>query len=142
MSEWAIEDAADQEPRIVATLAAIQAELPAGVLAYEVDQVPGTTGGPGDGPLPTHYVTVEFSRRWHPGRRGGADMVPGWALTTHYRAPNVSDIRVLRKATGTGLENRACDLPGGDTLGPFSFEIDGGINYVAEGWSGFDTWRA
>lgn len=131
----------DQEPRVVATLAAIQAELPAGTSVYEVDQVPGTAGGP-SGTIPSHYVTVEFSRRWHPERRGDADVIPGWALTTHYRAPNVADVRVLRKATTAALENRAYSLPDGDTIGPFSFDIDGGLNYVAEGWSGFDTWRA
>ena len=145
MSEWAIEDATDQGPRVIAVLAAIQAELPVGVTVYEADQVPGTAGGPADEPLPARYVTIELSRRWHSGRRGDADMVPGWALTTHYRAPMRSgegSASALRKAVTAALENRAYDLPDGDTIGPFSFEIDGGMKYVAEGHSGFDTWTA
>jgi hypothetical protein len=134
----------DQDPRAVAILAAIQAELPAGVTAYEADGVPGSAGGPG-GTLPSRYVTIELSRRWHPEKRGDADMIPGFALTTHYRAPNIAGIggcRDLRKAVTAALENRAYSLLSGDTIGPFSFEFDGGMNYVAEGWSGFDTWRA
>lgn len=145
MSEWAIEEVTDQDPRLDAILAAIQAELPAGTSAYEADQVPGTAGGPGDEPLPARYVTAELSRRWHSGGRGDADMIPGWALTTHYRSPMKSgegSASALRKAVIAALENRAYDLPDGDTIGPFSFGIDGGMNYVAEGWSGFDTWRA
>lgn len=133
----------DQEPRAVAIIAAINAELPAGVLAYEVDKVPGTTGGP-SGTTPVRYVTVELSRRWHPERRGDADMIPGFSLVTHYRAPGINGVggaRDLRDAVTAALENRAYPLPDGDTVGPFSFEFDGGLNYVASGWSGFDSWR-
>lgn len=135
----------DQDPRAVAILAAIQAELPAGVTAYEADEVPGTAGGPTGSALPSRYVTIELSRRWHPEKRGDADMIPGFALTTHYRAPSIAGVggcRDLRKAVTAALEGRAYSLLDGDTIGPFSFEFDGGINYVAEGWSGFDTWRA
>lgn len=134
--------ATDQETRAVVLKAAMNAELPASAAAYEVDEVPGTTGGPGNGTTPTRYVTYELSRRWHPERRGDADVIPGWALTTHYRAPSVSDVRELRRCIVASLENRAFDLPDGDTFGPFSFEFDGGIEFIAGAWSGFDTWTA
>jgi hypothetical protein len=145
VTEWAIEEAADRAPRAEAILAAIQAKLPAGTTAYEADMVPGATGGPSAESLPARYVTIELSRSWHSDRRGDADMIPAWALTTHYRAPVKSgegSVSALRKAVTAALENQPYDLPNGDTLGPFSFEIDGGIRFVADGWSGFDTWTA
>ncbi len=134
----------DQDPQATAIKAAIQAELPAGVLVYEADEVPGTAGGPGTGPVPARYVTIELSRRYTSVRRLSEDVMltPG-AVTTHYRAPNISgagNVRDLRDAVKAALENQMYDLPGGEYIGPFGFDIDGGIKYVAEGWSGFDTW--
>lgn len=146
MTEWAIEEAADQAPRVDAILAAIQEKLPVGTTVYEADLVPGAAGGGASAEsLPYRYVTIELSRSWHSDRRGDADMIPAWALTTHYRAPTKSgegSVSDLRKAVTAALENRAFDLPDGDTVGPFSFEIDGGIRFVADGWSGFGTWTA
>lgn len=130
---------ADQEPRAVALIAAINAELPASARAYDADQVPGTEGGP-SGTIPIRYVTVELSRRWHGNDRGDADMVPLFSLTTHYRAPSVTDARTLRTAVTRAVQGRAYDLPDGDTVGPCSFEFDGGIQFIAGGWSGFDSW--
>ncbi|MGH3996679.1 MAG: hypothetical protein ACRDTJ_04370 [Pseudonocardiaceae bacterium] len=131
----------DQEVLATAIKAAIQAELPAGVTVYDVDEVPGATGSSDSGPTPARYVTIELSRRWHPERRGDADMIHGGALTTHYRAPNVTLARALRKAVTAGLENRAYDLPDGDTVGPFSHQFDNGFLQAAEGWSAFDLWN-
>ena len=129
-----------QEALATAIKAAIQAELPAGVTVYDVDEVPNTNGGP-SGTLPARYVTIEVSRRWHPERRGDADMIHGGALTTHYRAANVTLCRALREAVTAALEDRAYDLPGGDTVGPFSHQFDNGFIYAAEGWSTFDLWK-
>ena len=130
----------NQEPQAVAIKAAIQAGLPAGVTVYDVDEVPGATGG-ASGTTPARYVTIELSRRWHPERRGDADMIHGGALTTHYRAANVTLCRNLREAVTAALEDRAYDLTGGDTVGPFSHQFDNGFIYAAEGWSTFDLWK-
>lgn len=130
----------DQEAQATAIKAAIQAELPTGVTVYDVDEVPGSTGGP-PGTLPARYVTIEPSRRWHPERRGDADMIRGGALTTHYRAANVTLCRNLREAVTAALEGRAYGIPGGDTVGPFSHQFDNGFIYAAEGWSTFDLWK-
>jgi hypothetical protein len=132
----------EQEPRAKVIKAAIQAALPASVKVYEIDEVPGTTGGPEASSTPTRYVTFELSRRWHPERRGDADTVPAISLTTHYRAANVTDGRVLRRCVTEALEGRAYDLPDGDTIGPFAFEFDDGFGYVDGGWSAFDGWIA
>lgn len=133
----------DQKTLATAIKAAIQAGLPTGVNVYDVDGVPGTTGGPtsSTGNPPSRYVTIELSRRWHPERRGGADMIHGGALTTHYRGANVNQARDLREAVTTALENRAYNLAGGDTVGPFSHQFDNGFIYAAEGWSAFDLWN-
>lgn len=128
----------DQEPLAVAIKAAITAELPEGVSAYDADEVPGTTGGP-SGSTPARFVQIDVERRWVPERRfGGAVPIHGGALTTHYRAPNKTAARALRAATFAALEDRAYALPGGDTVGPFTFESDGGIGMVDGAWSGFD----
>lgn len=130
-----------QEPRAVAIKAALVAGVPTGWVVYEVDEVPGSTGGPTGTPA-ARYVSFELGRRWHPERRGDADTVPGWSLTTHYRAPNVTDVRRGRDATTAALENRAYSLPDGDTVGPFSFQFDEQPEYVDGGWSAFDIWNA
>lgn len=133
----------DQESQATALKAAIQAGLPAGVTVYDVDKVPGTTGGP-SGTTPARYVTIEISRGYSSVRRLSEDVMlaPG-AVTTHYRAPNVGgtgNARDLREAVRTALENQMFDLAGGEHIGPVAFDVDGGINFVANGWSGFDTW--
>jgi hypothetical protein len=130
----------DPEACAAAIKAAIAAQMPAGVPVYEVDEVPGSAGGP-SGTAPAKYVTFELGRRWHPEKRGDADMIPGGSLTTHYRAANVSDVRNLLERVQTALENRAYNLPGGDTVGPFSFQFDEEPDYVAEGWSAFVIWN-
>jgi hypothetical protein len=136
-----MQEAREQEPRAQVIKDAIQAALPAGVKVFEVDEVPGTEGGP-SGTTPTRYVTFDLSRRWHPERRGDADMIPGWALVTHYRAPNVTDGRKLRDCVTEALEGRAYDLPNGDTIGPFDPDFDDGFSHVDGGWSAFDGWTA
>ncbi len=132
----------DQEVLATAIKAAIAAELPTAVAVYDVDEVPGTAGGPtsSTGNPPSKYVTIQMSRRWHPERRGDADMIHGGALTTHYYAQNVTVCRDLRAAVTAALENRAYDLPGGDTVGPFSHQFDGEPAYAA-GWSAYDLWK-
>jgi hypothetical protein len=132
---------ADQEPRALAVKAAIAAAMPAGVNVYDIDEVPNTPGGP-TGTMPTRYVALDLSRRWHPERRGDADVIPAWALVTHYRAPNVTSGRELRRRVTEALEDRAYDLPDGDTVGPFVFDFDDGFSYVDGGWSAFDGWTA
>jgi hypothetical protein len=129
-----------QKAQATAIKAAIQAGLPVGTFVYDADGVPGTAGGP-TGSLPPRYVTIELDRRYTPVSRLSGDVMltPG-AVTTHYRAPNVSDARTLRDAVKAALENQMFDLAAGEHIGPFGFDVDGGINYVAEGWSGFDTW--
>ena len=131
-----------QEVLATAIKAAIQAQLPTGVTVYDVDEVPGTTGGPtsSTGNPPLRYVTIQLSRRWHPERRGDADMIHGGALTTHYYAPNVTVCRDLRAAVTAALEDRAYALPSGDTVGPFSHQFDGEPDF-AESWSAFDLWK-
>lgn len=131
----------DQQPRAVALKAAFAAVLPTTIKAFEVDEVPGSDGGP-TGTPPAKYVVFELTRRWVPKGAGDRVTVPGWAVVTHYRATNVPDIRNLRRFVTQALEDRALDLPDGDTFGPFSHEFDGDLVYVAEGWSAFDTWRA
>lgn len=129
------------EPRAVAIKAAIAAELPSGVSVYDVDEVPGTNGGPSASSPPVRYVSFELTRRYVAKRSaGGWVTVPGFALTTHYRAANVTDCRNLCDRTTEALENRAYDLPDGDTVGPFSFEFDDQPDYVEGGWSAFTTW--
>lgn len=130
----------DPRPRADAIKAAIAAQVPIGVSVYEVDEVPDSLGGP-SGTTPARYVTFELGRRWHPGRRGGADTVPGGALTTHCRAANVNDVRDLVLAVTTALENRIYDLPDGDTIGPFSFQFDEEPAYAAEGWAAYVIWN-
>jgi len=131
----------DQEEQAAAIKAPIQAALPAGVSVYEADGVPGTTGGPSATTPPSRYVTIELDRRYTSVRRLSGDVMltPG-AVTTHYRAPNVTLARALRKAVRTALENQMFDLPGGEHIGPVGFDIDGGLKFVDGGWSGFDTW--
>jgi hypothetical protein len=131
----------DQEPLAVAIKAAIQAELPAGVNVYDVDEVPGATGSSNSDPTPARYVTIELGRRYNANEPSNADTVELGALTTHYRAANVTLCRNLRKAVTAALENRAYDLPGGDTVGPFSHQFDNGFIYAADGWSAFDLWN-
>lgn len=130
----------DNKARATAIRAAITATLPAGVSVYDADKVPGSTEMPA-GTLPARYVTIELSRRFNPVRRLSEDvMITPGAVTTHYRGVSVNQADDLREAVKAALENQMYDLPGGDKIGPFSFEIDGGMKYVAEGWSGFDTW--
>lgn len=131
----------DQQPWADAIKAAIAAEMEPSDGVYELDEVPGSKGSPDTSEPPARYVAVDVSRRWHPERRGNADMIPGGALTTHYRGPMVRDVRELRRRTGVGLENRAYGLPDGDTVGPFSFEFEGDLEYVDGAWTAFDTWR-
>lgn len=131
-----------QEPRALVIKAAIVAEVASKVVVGDMDEIPGTDGGPAASAPPAWYVGIDLSRRWHPERLGDADVVPGWALTTHYRAPNITDLRTLRDGVTAALEDRALDLPDGDTLGPFSFQFDGGPRYIDGGWSDFDTWNA
>lgn len=131
----------DQEPRAAAIKAAIQAAMPAGVTVYDADEVPGATGGP-SGTLPPRYVTVEISDLASEVRRLSEEtMLSPGALSTHYRAPSVSDARELRRRAESALKGRIYDLPTGGHVGPFLFEFDGGLEYVAEGWSGFDSWN-
>ena len=132
----------DQEPRAIVIKAAIIAEAPASAVVGDLDEIPGTKGGPSATAPPARYIAFELTRRWHPERRGDADLITGWAVATHYHAPNLSDVRLLRKCVTAALEGRAYDVPGGDTIGPFSFEDDGGFDFVDGAWSGFDTWRA
>lgn len=130
----------DREAAVVAIKAAIAAELPASVPVYELDEVPGTTGGP-TGTTPAKYVTIDLSRRWVAKRRlGGEVTIPGGALATHYRGPNISVVGTLREGAKAALEARSHDLPDGDTV-EFEFEDDGGLVFVDGGWTSFDTWR-
>lgn len=130
----------DQQPWADAIKAGIAAEMEAGDGVYDLDEVPGSVGGPATTP-PPRYVAVEITRRWHRERRGDADMIPGGALTTHYRGPMVRDVRELRRRTAVALEIRAYPLPGGGTVGPFAFEFEGDLEYVDGAWTAFDTWR-
>lgn len=133
----------DQESQATALKAAIQAGLPAGVTVYDVDKVPGTTGGP-SGTTPARYVTIEISRRFNATRRLSGDVMltPG-AVTTHYRAPSIGgegNARDLREAVRTALENQMFDLVGGEHIGPVSFDFDVDFDLVDNGWSGADGW--
>lgn len=133
----------NQEPRAAAIKAAIATEMPAGVPVYDVDEVPGAIGSNDpDGTPPARYVSIEVSRSFTATRRLSEDvmLVPG-AVTTHYRGPEVSDVRELRRRTVAALENRIYDVASGEHIGPFVFEIDGGLLTSAEGWSGWDTWQ-
>lgn len=135
----------DQETLAVAIKAAIAAAIaaePLNVPVYDIDEVPGTPGGPGgtSGTLPPRYVANDVSRRWEEKQTaGGVVSVPGGALATHYRGPNVTDVRKLRRVVTARLEARSIDLPDGDTV-TFEFEFEGDLTFVDAGWSGFDTW--
>lgn len=134
----------EQKARTDAIKAAIATTMEPGVPVYGVDEVPGAIGSsdPGGTP-PARYVIVEVSRSYDDPntRRLGGDvmLVPG-AVTTHYRGPAVGDVQALRDDVTTALENRIHDVADGEHIGPFVFEIDGGLLTSAEGWSGFDAW--
>lgn len=134
----------DQEPRAAAIKAAIVTQMLPGIPVYDVDEVPGAIGSNDpDGTPPARYVSIEVSRVFASAAtsRISTDvmLVPG-AVTTHYRGPEVTDVRELRRRTVAALESRIYDVAGGEHIGPFVFEIDGGLLTAAEGWSGWDSW--
>lgn len=133
----------DHEPIAVAIKAAIQAELPAGVTAYDVDDVPGAIGGSKpSGAAPQCHVTIEFARvDAFPSRRFSDDVtIPDLELTTRAHADSVANVRELARRVAIALEGRAYALPSGDTVGPFRFVLGEPIEDDDTGWVGASHW--
>lgn len=127
----------DQEPIAAAILAELNAALPTGVDAYDIDGVPGTADN-GWADRPATLVTIRLYRRYTDTRRFGGDYtLPGFFLDTAYRGQYVQHCRELRRVVSATLENQFVG-----TYGPFVFNdetqpIDDDADF---GFSGTDTW--
>lgn len=124
----------DQEPIAAAILAALNAALPAGVDAYDLDDVPGTMGNPGT--IPVRFVVIDLQRVPTSVYRVGGSNTPGYFLDTAYRADSVSNCRELRRLVSLALEAKVIGGHGfrfNDETQPIDDDADWGF-------SGVDTW--
>jgi hypothetical protein len=123
----------DQEPIAAAILTALNTALPAGVDAYDRDDVPGVGGNPGT--LPVKSVVIDLSRRSTDVYRVGGFNSAGFFLNVIYRADTVTNCRELRRLANVTLDGQligAYGLRFNDETQP----IDDDPNW---GYSGVDT---
>lgn len=137
----------DHEPIATAIKAAIEAELPAGAPALDLDGIPGTPlGDDPNGKLPPRFVVVEIFRTdTVVDRRSSGEVdIPTRSLITRCHAQSINDVRELRRCVGVALESRSLPLdpeePDGDHIGPFVFEIGEPEDDDDAGWVGADHW--
>ncbi|WP_418061790.1 hypothetical protein [Pimelobacter simplex] len=133
----------DLQPLANTIKAAIQTELGSLAVAYDVDDVPGTSGGSDpSGTPPVQHVEIALNRRDAlPTRRGsGVVSVADYELATRCHADSIADVRELRRRVGVALEGRAYDLPDGATVGPFVYALGEREDDDATGWFASDHW--
>lgn len=133
----------DEQPIADAIKAAILVELADNAVVFDVDEIPGTTGGDDpSGTPPQWHVEVALSRvDAAPSRRASGEVtIPDWELVTRCHADSIVNVRELRRRVGLALEDRAYDRSDGGTVGPFRFAISEPADQDDTGWSGVDHW--
>ncbi|GAB2970279.1 hypothetical protein GCM10027076_03720 [Nocardioides montaniterrae] len=120
-------------------IAAALADLTAGpVVAYDYDEIPGTSRGDKPGTRPARYVAIDLSRRYSDNRRASGEVsFPLGRLGTRYCAESVTSLREIRRRVRAALESQI--LPG--DFGPFDFEIESEeLHADALGYTAVDDW--
>lgn len=125
---------ADEQLHADAIVAALNAALPAGIRAWEPDELKKQD------PTPSEYVEVLVEPRFGGNLRGGATSAGGWRVQTR----GVSETSIFNARAGLNAARAALQFAsleiGGKRTTPIQFETAEAVGEDEGWWSGHITW--